>query len=61
LEGRILGWSQAEVLEPLRVQRITEDARIVEVSMTATALVNELGQVYALSTTERESKGAMHA
>ena len=50
--------SRAEILEPYRTQRITKDGAVVEVWMTATALVNEAGQMYAIATTERarESK-----
>ena len=46
--------SRAEVLEPYRMQRIAKDGRIVEVWLTATALVNESGEAYAIATTERE-------
>jgi two-component system, chemotaxis family, CheB/CheR fusion protein len=45
--------TQAEVLEPFRMQRLTKASTIVEISMTATALVNESGQVYAVFSTER--------
>ena len=45
--------SQAEILEPYRTQRITKDGTIVEVWITATALVNEAGKMYAIATTER--------
>ncbi|MEI7636635.1 MAG: chemotaxis protein CheB [Syntrophus sp. (in: bacteria)] len=50
--------SRSEILEPYRTQRIAKDGRIVEVWLTATALVNEDGQMYAIATTERakESK-----
>ena len=50
--------SRAEILEPYRTQRLTKDGAVVEVWMTATALVNEAGQMYAIATTERarESK-----
>ncbi len=44
---------QAEVLEPYRTQRITKDGTVVEISMVATALLNEAGKMYAISTTER--------
>ena len=44
---------RAEVLEPYRTQRVAKDGRIVEVWLTATALVNEAGEVYAIATTER--------
>jgi len=46
--------SRAEVLEPYRMQRIAKDGRIVEVALTATALVNESGEAYAIATTERK-------
>jgi len=46
--------SRAEILEPYRTQRIAKDGHIVEVSLTATALVNRDGEIYAISTTERK-------
>ncbi len=45
--------SQAEVVEPYRLQRIAKDGRILEVALTATALVHESGEAYAIATTER--------
>jgi two-component system CheB/CheR fusion protein len=45
---------QAGVLEPYRTQRIAKDGRIVEIWLTATALVNDSGDVYAIATTERK-------
>jgi two-component system CheB/CheR fusion protein len=48
--------SQAEVMEPYRMQRIAKDGRIVEVWLTATALVNDSGGVYAIATTERKMR-----
>jgi len=48
---------QAKDLSPYRTQKITKDGRIVEVWITASALVNEAGKVYAISTTEREIGG----
>jgi len=49
---------QSEVLEPYRTQRVAKDGRIVEMMLTATALVNEAGEAYAIATTERASDGA---
>jgi two-component system CheB/CheR fusion protein len=46
--------AQAEVIEPFRTTRLTKDSHIVQISMTATALVNESAEVYAVCTTERE-------
>ena len=45
--------SRAEILEPYRTQRLTKSGKLVEISMIATALLNEAGQVYAIATTER--------
>ena len=49
--------ARAEVLEPYRSQRIAKDGRIVEVWLTATALVTETGDAYAIVTLERERRG----
>ncbi|MBA4396195.1 MAG: hypothetical protein C0394_02215 [Syntrophus sp. (in: bacteria)] len=48
--------ARAEILEPYRAQRLAKDGRIVEVWLTATALINDTGETYAIATTER---GAM--
>ncbi|MBI5583290.1 MAG: PAS domain-containing protein [Deltaproteobacteria bacterium] len=45
--------SRAEFLEPGRVERVAKDGRIIAVWLIATALVNESGEPYAVSTTER--------
>jgi two-component system CheB/CheR fusion protein len=47
--------ARAEVLAPYRAQRVAKDGRIVEIWLTATALVNETGEIYAIATTERET------
>ncbi len=47
--------SLAEVLQPYQMERIAKDGRILRVSLTATALVNDDGQMYAVATTERVS------
>ena len=44
----------AEVLEPYRTQRLAKDGRIVEVWLTATSLLDEADEVYAIATTELE-------
>jgi two-component system, chemotaxis family, CheB/CheR fusion protein len=44
---------QAEILTPYTTQRITKNGKIISVSITSTALVNEAGQTYAIATTER--------
>jgi two-component system CheB/CheR fusion protein len=48
---------QAAVLAPYRMPRLAKDGRVVEVWLTATALVNDAGMVYAIATTERECSG----
>jgi two-component system CheB/CheR fusion protein len=45
--------SQAQTLAPYPTRRLTKDGRVLDVSLTATALLNEAGQVYAIATTER--------
>jgi two-component system CheB/CheR fusion protein len=52
---RVQQLSRNDTLEPIRTQRVAKDGTAVEVWLTATALVNEAGQVYAISTTERAS------
>jgi two-component system CheB/CheR fusion protein len=49
--------ARAEVLEPYRLQRIAKGGRTVAVWLSATALMNETGEAYAISTTEREIRG----
>jgi two-component system, chemotaxis family, CheB/CheR fusion protein len=49
---------QTEALKPYRFRRIAKDGRIVEVWLTATALVDNAGNVYAISTTERACDSA---
>jgi two-component system CheB/CheR fusion protein len=52
----VLKLCRAEILEPYRTQRIAKDGTVVEVWMTATALVNETGRRYAIATTERPTE-----
>ena len=51
--GKVIKLSQANVLKPYRTQRITKDGAVLGVWITATALINETGQMYAVATTER--------
>jgi len=50
----------SEVVEPFRTRRLTQQAKIIEIWLTATALVNESGEVYAIFTTEREASDPAH-
>lgn len=43
---------QSGVLDPMRQQRLAKDGRTINVSMTASALVNDAGITYAIATTE---------
>ena len=54
---RLAQLGQAQVLEPYRSQRLTQQGTVVEVSVTATALRNAAGEVYAIATTERLVQG----
>ncbi len=45
--------SQAATLEPCLAQRLAKDGTPLEISLIATALINESGQMYAIATTER--------
>jgi two-component system CheB/CheR fusion protein len=47
--------ARARTLKPYSTQRVTQDKKLLKVWVTATALVNETGEVYAISTTEREA------
>ena len=58
--GVIRKMSQSEILEPYRTQRIAKNGRTVEVLLTATALANETGEIYAIATVERGVKGETH-
>jgi two-component system, chemotaxis family, CheB/CheR fusion protein len=50
------GLSLNNKLEPYRTQRIAKDGRKVEVLISATALVNYAGEVYAVATTARPAE-----
>ncbi|MDD5030394.1 MAG: hypothetical protein PHH58_12965, partial [Rhodoferax sp.] len=45
--------SATHSLEPFDTQRLTKDGRVLDISLTATALLDEAGQMYAIATTER--------
>jgi two-component system CheB/CheR fusion protein len=48
--------SNSEVLEPYHTQRLAKDGRVMDVWLTATSLMNEAGEIYAIATTQREIK-----
>ena len=45
--------SRDGTLKSFRTQRIAKDGTVVEITMTATTLLNQSGQIYAIATTER--------
>lgn len=45
--------SQAKVLKPYRTQRITKKGTVMDVWLTASALIDETGQMHGIATTER--------
>jgi two-component system CheB/CheR fusion protein len=51
--NRMLQLSRSAVLEPYRTQRISQSGASMDVWITSTALMDEDGQMYAISTTER--------
>ncbi len=50
---RIQQLVRKDIIEPYRTQRIAKDGTVMEVWLTASALVNEEGRVYAIATSER--------
>jgi two-component system CheB/CheR fusion protein len=50
---RVVELSRDEVLAPYRTKRLNRAGDLVELSLTATALRNEAGIMYAIATTER--------
>ena len=56
---RIQKITNGDIFEPYLTQRIAKNGQIVNVLIMASALLNEKGKVYAVSTTERvaETRG----
>ena len=52
--------SQADTLTPYHTQRLTKTGAVIDVTITSTALINEHGQVHAISTTERAIGGGIN-
>jgi len=51
----------AGILAPYRTQRLTKGGAAIEITMISTALLDEHGQVYAISTTERQVPSDDHS
>ena len=56
--ARELQLGRDKVLKPYRTQRLSKGGRTVEVWLTATALKDEAGKIYAIATTERAPEAA---
>jgi PAS domain S-box-containing protein len=52
--------SLAKKIQPYQSQRLTKDGAILDVSVTATALLDEAGKLYAIAATERLLKEDHH-
>jgi len=50
--AEVLQLSDAQFLAPFQTQRLTKDGRVLDVLLTATALLDENGQMDAIATTE---------
>jgi two-component system CheB/CheR fusion protein len=50
--NQLYNLSTHQILEPFIAKRITRTGSVIDVMITATALKNELGKVYAVATTE---------
>jgi two-component system CheB/CheR fusion protein len=46
--------AQGETLEPFHTKKVTKSGQVIEVGIIATTLVNDNGEPYAITTTERE-------
>jgi two-component system CheB/CheR fusion protein len=55
--GRMDQLGRALTIEPCLSQRLTKDGTVLEVSVTATALRNVAGEIYATATIERLDQG----
>ena len=51
--AKLKALSESALLEPYRTRRLTRSGESLEVSIAATALYDETGKIYAISTTER--------
>jgi two-component system, chemotaxis family, CheB/CheR fusion protein len=53
---KVLELSLHKIIEPYHARRMAKDGRIVELWLTASALLDDRGEPYAIATTERESE-----
>ncbi|PIV03384.1 MAG: hypothetical protein CO013_10175 [Syntrophobacterales bacterium CG_4_8_14_3_um_filter_58_8] len=55
IDSRAIDIARAKVMAPYRAQRVAKDGWIVAVWLTATSLVNDAGDIYAIATAKREA------
>jgi two-component system CheB/CheR fusion protein len=58
---QMLRLSKGDTLAPYATERLTQAGATVSVQITATALTNQAGEVYAVATTERASDSDLEA
>ncbi len=58
-KAQMLRLSRGDTLAPYAAQRLTKDGDTLAVQITATALINQAGEVYAIATTEREQETSL--
>ncbi len=59
--AKITELSKSEFLRPYIAKRLMKSGEIVEVSITATVLVDEKNKIYAVATTQRKIQGNRNA
>ena len=55
-QAQALRLGKGDTLAPYASERLTQSGTTVKVLITATALINQAGEVYAIATTEREAE-----
>lgn len=51
--SKLLKLANEKTIQPYLTRRLTKEGRTIDVQMTASALINDAGDIYAVSTTER--------
>ena len=55
-QAQVLRLGRGDTLAPYAAERLTQAGATLPVQITATALINQAGEVYAIATTEREAE-----
>ncbi len=59
-QAQMLQLGRGDTLAPYTTERLTKAGATLTIEVTATALINRTGQVYAIATTERDSSAIPH-